>query len=177
MTRLDENRAKTQLAKKAGVPVARGHQRGDLGQPLGHAVPRLRATPASAARPAPEVITDTAWLQGEFIETVQKRGAAVIEKRGRVVGGVGRERGDRLGEQRALRRRRATTGTRSRSCSHGEYGVPEGLQFGFPVRSDGSSWTVVEGIEHDDFAQGKIARHHRGARRRARRGPRARPHR
>ena len=42
-------------------------------------------------------------------------------------------------------------------CSSGEYGVPEGLQFGFPVRSDGSSWTIVEGIEHDDFAQGKIA--------------------
>ncbi len=41
-------------------------------------------------------------------------------------------------------------------CSSGQYGVPEGLQFGYPVRSDGSSWTVVEGIEHDDFAQGKI---------------------
>jgi malate dehydrogenase len=42
-------------------------------------------------------------------------------------------------------------------CSSGQYGVPDGLQFGFPVRSDGSSWSVVEGIEHDDFAQGKIA--------------------
>ena len=40
-------------------------------------------------------------------------------------------------------------------CSPGEYGVPEGLQFGFPVRSDGSSWSVVEGIEHDEFAQGR----------------------
>ena len=37
-----------------------------------------------------------------------------------------------------------------------EYGVPEGLQFGFPVRSDGSGWSVVEGLEHDDFAKGKI---------------------
>jgi len=40
--------------------------------------------------------------------------------------------------------------------SSGEYGVPEGLQFGYPVRSDGSSWSVVEGIEHDEFARGKI---------------------
>ena len=42
-------------------------------------------------------------------------------------------------------------------CSSGEYGVPEGLQFGYPVRSDGTSWSVVEGIEHDEFARGKIA--------------------
>ncbi len=42
-------------------------------------------------------------------------------------------------------------------CSSGEYGVPEGLQFGYPVRSDGSAWTVVEGIEHDEFAAAKIA--------------------
>ena len=41
--------------------------------------------------------------------------------------------------------------------SSGEYGVPEGLQFGYPVRSDGASTSVVEGIEHDDFAQAKIA--------------------
>ena len=39
--------------------------------------------------------------------------------------------------------------------STGEYGIPEGLQFGFPVRSDGASWSVVEGIEHDDFARAR----------------------
>ena len=39
----------------------------------------------------------------------------------------------------------------------GSYGTPEGLQFGFPVRSDGSTWQVVEGLEHDDFAAGRIA--------------------
>ena len=41
--------------------------------------------------------------------------------------------------------------------SSGEYGVPEGLVFGYPVRSDGPSTSVVEGIEHDDFAQAKLA--------------------
>ena len=40
--------------------------------------------------------------------------------------------------------------------SNGEYGVPEGLQFGFPVRSDGTSWSIVEGLTHDEFAQTKI---------------------
>jgi malate dehydrogenase len=40
--------------------------------------------------------------------------------------------------------------------SHGEYGVPEGLQFGFPVKSDGSSWEVVSGLEHDDDARERI---------------------
>ncbi len=40
--------------------------------------------------------------------------------------------------------------------SHGEYGAPEGLVFGFPVRSDGSAWSVVEGLDHSDFAQGRI---------------------
>jgi malate dehydrogenase len=41
-------------------------------------------------------------------------------------------------------------------ASHEEYGIPEGLQFGFPVRSDGTSWTIVEGIQHDDFATERI---------------------
>ena len=41
-------------------------------------------------------------------------------------------------------------------ASRGEYGVPEGLQFSYPVRSDGRSWTIVEGIEHDDFARRKL---------------------
>ena len=41
-------------------------------------------------------------------------------------------------------------------ASRGEYGVPEGLQFGFPVRSDGTAWSIVEGIEHDDLAREKI---------------------
>ena len=69
-------------------------------------------------KPAPEVIDrHRAGCRATFIETVQKRGAAVIEERGAVVGGVGRERGDRLGEQRRTSPRPATTSTRWRSCS------------------------------------------------------------
>ena len=174
MTRLDENRAKTQLAKKAGVLVAPGHATSRSGATTRPRSSPTSRTPASAASPAPEVITDTAWLQGEFIETVQKRGAAVIEKRG--ASSAASAANAAIDSVNSVHF--ATPGDDFHSlavCSNGEYGVPEGLQFGYPVRSDGSSWTVVEGIEHDDFAKGKIEHHHRGARRRARRGALARP--
>ena len=100
------------------------------------------------------MITDTAWLQAEFLETVHTARRSSRKQR-RVVGSLGRSRGDRLRAQRPL----ATPGDDWHSlavASHGEYGTPEGLQFGFPVRSDGSSTTIVEGIEHDEFAQGRI---------------------
>src|SRR3954469_22111394 len=81
MTRLDENRAKTQLAKKAGVQNRQvtnvaiwGNHSATQFPDFAHA--RIDGTPV------PEVIDDSAWLRGAFIETVQKRGAAVIEKRG-----------------------------------------------------------------------------------------------
>ena len=110
----------------------------------------------------PEVIDDTAWLQGAFIETVQKRGAAVIEKRGASSAASAAHAAiDSVNSVHF-----ATPGDDFHSlavCSSGEYGVPEGLQFGFPVRSDGSSWSVVEGIEHDDFAAGQDRGHDEGA--------------
>ena len=155
MTRLDENRAKTQLAKKAGVQHRQvtnvaiwGNHSATQFPDFAHA--RIDGTPV------PDVITDTAWLQGAFIETVQKRGAAVIEKRG--ASSAASAAHAAIGSVNSVHF--ATPGDDFHSlavCSRGEYGVPEGLQFGFPVRSDGSSWSVVEGIEHDEFAQGKIA--------------------
>ena len=88
-------------------------------------------------KPVPEVITDTAWLQGEFIETVQKRGAAVIEKRGQSSAASAAHAAiDSVNSVHF-----ATPGDDWHSlavASTGEYGVPEGLQFGFPVRSDGT---------------------------------------
>src|SRR6476646_3680557 len=154
MTRLDENRAKTQLAQKAGVQNRQvtnvaiwGNHSATQCPDFAHA--RIDGTPV------PEVITDTAWLQGEFISTVQKRGAAVIEKRGASSAASAAHAAiDSVNSVHF-----ATPGDDFHSvavCSSGEYGVPEGLQFGYPVRSDGSSWTVVEGIEHDEFARGKI---------------------
>ena len=119
------------------------------------------------------MIGDDAWLQTTFLETVQKRGAAVIDKRGASSAASAAHAAIDSVNSVVF----ATPGDDWHSlavCSSGEYGVPEGLQFGFPVRSDGSSWTVVEGIEHDEFAKGKIAITTQELRRRARRGPRAR---
>src|SRR5438094_2069270 len=81
MTRLDENRAKTQLAKKAGVQNRQVTNVAVWGNHSATQFPDF-AHARIDGKPAPEVIDATAWLQGEFIETVQKRGAAVIEKRG-----------------------------------------------------------------------------------------------
>jgi malate dehydrogenase len=155
MTRLDENRAKTQLASKAGVQNRHvtnvaiwGNHSATQFPDFAHA--RIDGTPV------PEVIDDLAWLQGAFLETVQKRGAAVIEKRG--ASSAASAAHAAIGSVNSIHF--ATPGDDFHSvavCSSGQYGVPEGLQFGYPVRSDGSSWAVVEGIEHDEFARGKIA--------------------
>jgi len=154
MTRLDENRAKTQLAKKAGVLSRQVSNVAIWGNHSATQFPDF-AHARIDGKLVPEVITDTAWLQGEFIATVQKRGAAVIEKRGASSAASAAHAAiDSVNSVHF-----ATPGDDFHSlavCSSGQYGVPEGLQFGFPVRSDGSSWSVVEGIEHDDFARGKI---------------------
>ena len=107
-------------------------------------------------KPVPEVITDHEWLRGPFIETVQKRGADGDREARRVVGGVGRARRDRLGEQRrhadARRRLALARGREQRRVRR----CPRACSSAIPVRSDGDDWAVVEGLEHDEFAQEKI---------------------
>jgi malate dehydrogenase len=155
MTRLDENRAKTQLAIKAGVHNSAVTNVTIWGNHSATQFPDY-AHARIDGRPAPEVITDTAWLQGTFIETVQKRGAAVIDKRGQSSAASAAHAAIESVNSVHF----ATPGDDWHSlaaCSRGEYGVPEGLQFGYPVRSDGRATAVVEGLEHDAFARGKIA--------------------
>ena len=155
MTRLDENRAKTQLAKKAEVHHSAVTNLAIWGNHSATQFPDF-AHARIGGKPVPEVIADTEWLQGAFIETVQKRGAAVIDKRG--ASSAASAAHAAIDSVRSVHF--ATPGDDWHSVavvSTGQYGVPEGLQFGFPVRSTGTSWTVVEGIEHDEFAQGKIA--------------------
>src|ERR1700716_2074091 len=81
MTRLDENRAKTQLAKKAGVPVAEVTNMAIWGN---HSATQYPDAPNARikGKPVPELIGDREWLQGDFISTVQKRGATFIDTRG-----------------------------------------------------------------------------------------------
>ena len=109
MMRLDHNRAKAQLAAKCDVPVAGRQQHDDLGQPLRDAVPRSRATPQVNGKPAMELV-DQAWIESTYIPTVQQRGAADHRGTRRVVGRVGRERGDRPRARLGARARPPATG-------------------------------------------------------------------
>ncbi|HEX5586381.1 MAG TPA: malate dehydrogenase [Acidimicrobiia bacterium] len=155
MTRLDENRAKTQLAKKAGVHHGEVTNMAIWGNHSATQFPDF-AHARIGGTPVPEVITDEEWLQTTFLETVQKRGAAVIEKRG--ASSAASAAHAAIDSVNSVVFATGADDWHSLAvCSNGEYGVPEGLQFGFPVRSDGASTSVVEGIEHDEFAKAKIA--------------------
>ncbi len=155
MTRLDENRAKSQLAQRAKVPVSSVTNVAIWGNHSATQFPDF-AHALIDGKPAPEVIEDPTWLRGEFLTTVQKRGAAIIEARG--LSSAASAANAAVDSVVSIR-----TATPVDDCtslavvSRGEYGVPEGLQFGFPVRSDGTGgWTVVEGLGHDEFATERI---------------------
>ncbi len=155
MTRLDQNRAETQLAKKAGVPVSDVKNLAIWGNHSATQFPDF-ANATIAGQKATDVITDHAWLEGDFITTVQKRGAAIIEARG--LSSAASAANAAIDTVVGL-----TTPTASDDCvsvavtSEGQYGVPEGLTFGFPVsvKANGS-WSVKEDFEVNDFAAGRI---------------------
>lgn len=154
MTRLDQNRAMSQLAQKAGVPVADVKNTNIWGNHSATQFPDFfHAT--IGGKPAADVIGDDAWLQGPFIETVQKRGAAVIKARG--ASSAASAANAALDSVKSICT--ATPSGESFSaaiCSDGSYGVDEGLISSFPLTSDGNSWSIVQGLEHNDFAQAKI---------------------
>ena len=155
MTRLDQNRAETQLATKASQPVSGVKNLAIWGNHSATQFPDFAASTING-RPTADVIGDRAWLEGSFIETVQKRGAAIIEARG--LSSAASAANAAIDTVVGLR-----TPTANDDCvsvavsSNGEYGVPEGLMFGYPVRADGNgSWSIVEGVEHDAFAKDRI---------------------
>ena len=136
MTRLDENRAKSQLAQKAGVPVASVTNLAIWGNHSATQFPDF-ANARIDGKPAAEVIDDEAWLQGDFLTTVQKRGAAIIEARG--LSSAASAANAAIDSVAAVHH--GTPGddwTSLAVVSNGEYGVPQGLQFGFPVRANGA---------------------------------------
>src|SRR5665213_2415240 len=154
MMRLDENRAKTQLAKKAGQPVAAVTNMAIWGNHSATQYPDARNA-RIGGRPVFEVIKDHAWLKGDFITTVQKRGAAVIEARG--LSSAASAANAVIDSVNSIRMPTASGDWTSLAVvSRGEYGAPEGLQFGFPVTTDGTSWKVVDGLDHDDDARERI---------------------
>src|SRR6202050_4413358 len=143
MTRLDQNRAVAQLAKEAGVPVTDVKNVAIWGNHSSTQFPDF-ANSTIKGKKTTEVITDSQWLRHEFITTVQKRGAAIIEARG--LSSAASAANAAIDTVRSL-----VSATASDDCAsvavtgHGEYGVPEGLTFGYPVMSDGKgSWKVKE---------------------------------
>jgi malate dehydrogenase len=155
MTRLDQNRAKAQLAKKAGAAVADVKNVAIWGNHSATQYPDFQNATIGGKK-APSVIGDDAWLQGPFIETVQKRGAAIIEARG--ASSAASAANAAIDSVNSVWRKTDAGDCASLAVvSKGEYGVPEGLVFGYPVRSSGNGeWTVADDFELDDFAKEKV---------------------
>jgi malate dehydrogenase len=155
MMRLDQNRAKSQLAKRAGAPVKDVKNVAIWGNHSATQFPDF-ANATINGKLVLDAIDDHDWLRGEFITTVQKRGAAIIEARGQ--SSAASAASAAIDTVVSLVQPTANDDCASVAVtSHGEYGVPEGLTFGFPVASDGNgSWRVKEGFGVDDFAKDRI---------------------
>lgn len=154
MTRLDQNRAMSQLAVKAGKPVGTVKNMNIWGNHSATQFPDFFHATIDG-KPATDAIGDDAWLKGEFIETVQKRGAAVIQARG--ASSAASAANAALGTLKSITAPTPAGESFSAAvCSDGSYGTDEGLISSFPLTSDGSKWSIVQAIEHHNFAREKI---------------------
>jgi malate dehydrogenase len=155
MMMLDENRGRSQLAQKAGVPVTDVRDLAIWGNHSSTQFPDVdHAT--IGGRPAPEVIGDEAWLRGEFIGNVQQRGAEIIKARGQ---SSAASAANAIID--TVRNITQPTGQIFSAAipapAHGGYGIPEGLVFGYPLRATAPGVVeIVGGIKHDPWAQAKI---------------------
>ena len=154
MTRLDHNRAKTQLARKAGVGVDVVRRMTIWGNHSATQYPDIFHAEIEG-RNAAEVVADQAWLESSFIPTVAKRGAAVIEARGASSAASAANAAiDHVHDWFA--------GTPAGDWvsmgipSDGSYGVPEGLISSFPVTTSDGSYAIVQGLEIDPFSRTRI---------------------
>jgi malate dehydrogenase len=156
MTRLDHNRAQAQLARKAGVLVSEVTNVSIWGNHSTTQYPDFLHARIKG-RPAREAIRDDAWLRGDFLSIVQKRGAAVIDARGK--SSAASAANAALSHVRTfVQGTPAGDWTSAAVISDGSYGVPPGLCSSYPVRTDGrGGWQVVKGLELDSFARDKIA--------------------
>ncbi len=154
MTRLDENRAKSQLARKAGVDVTAVSNLAVWGNHSATQYPdfhnaKINGQAASAA------ISDRAWLEGEFITTVQQRGAAIIKARG--ASSAASAANAVVDSVRSIVTPTAPGDWHSVCvCSDGSYGIEAGLICSFPVRSDGKKLEIVQGVEVNEFSRARI---------------------
>ncbi|HVM50614.1 MAG TPA: malate dehydrogenase [Candidatus Acidoferrum sp.] len=154
MTRLDENRAKSQLARKAGVEVSAVTNVAIWGNHSSTQYPDFYNARISG-QPATQLIKDEAWLKGEFISTVQQRGAAVIKARG--ASSAASAANAVVDTVRSIIEPTPAGDWHSVClCSDGSYGVEAGLISSFPTRNVAQKLEVVQGVPINEFSRGKI---------------------
>jgi len=154
MTRLDENRAKSQLAKKAGGHVTDVSNLAIWGNHSSTQYPDFYNAKING-KPATEVIKDEAWLKETFIATVQQRGAAVIKARGS--SSAASAANAVVDTVHSLVSTTPMGDWHSVAvCSDGSYGVEKGLMSSFPIRSNSNDWEIVQGLPINEFSRSKI---------------------
>jgi len=154
MTRLDHNRAKAQVAQKAGVSINDVKKMTIWGNHSATQYPDLFHAEVDGKNAA-ELIGDQKWLESEFIPTVQQRGAAIIEARG--ASSAASAASAALDHMRDW-----VLGTPAGDWvsmavySDGSYDVPEGLLSSFPCTTSGGAWSIVPGLDIDEFSRARI---------------------
>jgi malate dehydrogenase len=156
MTRLDENRARAQLAHKAGVEITRVTNMTIWGNHSSTQYPDFYNAKIDN-RPAHEVIADEKWLQGEFISTVQQRGAAIIKARG--LSSAGSAANAVVDTVQFLTNDTPANDWHSVAlCSDGSYNVEKDLISSFPVRLRAGKCEIVQELPINEFSRDKIDR-------------------
>ncbi|WP_229051769.1 malate dehydrogenase [Aeromicrobium sp. Leaf350] len=154
LTRLDHNRALSQLHGRTGVPVADIRKVTIWGNHSATQYPDIFHAEIDG-RPAVDVIDDQDWIENTFIPTVAKRGTAIIEARGASSAAsaasatIDAARDWLLGSH-------SDDWVSMAVASDGSYGVPEGLIYSFPVTTSNGSWSIVEGLDINDFSRARM---------------------
>ncbi|GAA3545465.1 malate dehydrogenase [Nocardioides daeguensis] len=154
LTRLDHNRAISQLAAKTGSAVTDIKKITIWGNHSATQYPDIFHAEI-AGKNAAEVVGDQAWIADTFIPTVAKRGAAIIDARG-ASSAASAASATCDAARDWLNGTPADDWVSMAVVSDGSYGVPEGLVSSFPVTTANGDWTIVQGLEIDDFSRGKI---------------------
>jgi malate dehydrogenase len=150
MTRLDHNRALSQLSAKLSVPVTAIEKMTIWGNHSATQYPDLYTTQVNGRSAAEQV--EEEWLRDTFIPTVAKRGAAIIEARGASSAASAAN----AAIDHVYDWVNGTEWTSSSVVSDGSYGVEEGLISSFPCRAVDGEWQIIQGVEINDFSRGKI---------------------
>ena len=154
MTRLDENRAKAQLALKCGRHWSDVTRLGIWGNHSSTLYPDY-FNAHIGGKPVTDVISDSAWLETEFIKSVQQRGAAIIQARG--LSSAQSAAHAALETMRSIIEPTPDGEWHSAApCADGSYGIEKGLICSFPMRSDGSKVEIVQDLPLNEFSKAKI---------------------